>query len=281
MKLYVGGVRGTTSVTGEAFAHYGGDSSSFLIEGPSGERVIIDAGTGIHHVASRLQGNPPESYAALLLFSHFHLDHLAGLPSFAPLYEEQWTIEMASRVMEELVAEDVVHSLLSPPLWPLTIDEFKARKRYRILDAESMEGPNLYGALQIRWCPTHHPGGSTAFRVDEPGVGSVVIATDLEWAESTDEEKSWLVALCATPAPADVLVFDGKYAPDQYEPFRGWGHSTWKEGIDLAQTCGVRELWITHHDRSMNDEACRKRDDEIRSVWDSAGLLKQGQEIAW
>lgn len=281
MKFFAGGVRGTASVTDEAFAQYGGDTTSFLIEGPTGERVIIDAGSGLRNVACRLCANPPESFAALLLFSHFHLDHVAGFPSFAPLYDERWTIELASRILEDIAVEELARSFVRPPLWPLTLDDMRAAKRYRILDAESMEAPSIYGALEIRWCPLRHPGGSTAFRIDAPDPGSLVVATDVEWDESTREEKDALIALCATPAPADVLIFDGKYDPAEYEAVRGWGHSTWKEGIDLARSCGIKKLWITHHDPSMNDAACDRRDEEIQSVWPGAGLLRQGQEIAW
>lgn len=280
MKLFVGGARGGETVTDPAYCRYGGDTTSFWIAGAGGEQIVVDAGTGIGSVARRMQAGVPSARALLLLFSHFHLDHMAGLPSFTPLYDPNWTVEMASRVFDDLTVEDVVSSFVAPPLWPLTLDELAAAKRFRILDGESMERPSQYGGLHVRWCVLHHPGGSTAFRIEEPATGtSLVIATDVEWAEADEEHRAALKELCATPQGADLLVFDGKCAPDNYEPYRGWGHSTWQEGIDLAQACGVKQLRITHHGPEMDDEACDARNREIQAVWTAASLARQGEEI--
>lgn len=282
MKLLIGGVRGGMAVADPAFADYGGDSSCFLVEGQGGERIVIDAGTGLRNIQQRLFEAPPESRTVLILFSHFHLDHVAGLPSFKLLYDDAWTVEMASRVHDDLTISDVAHSFVNPPIWPLALDDMKAGKRFRVWDEESMEGPSQYGGLTIRWCPLHHPGGSTAYRIDEPASGrSLVVATDVEWAESSDEEKGWLERLCRLPRPADVLIFDGKCEPDDYEPYRGWGHSTWLEGVELAQRCGVKQLLITHHDPAVNDDACATRDATIQAAWPQARLARQGEWITF
>jgi phosphoribosyl 1,2-cyclic phosphodiesterase len=277
MKVYFGGVRGGGPMTEPTCNEFGGDTTSFLIEGDAGERIIIDAGTGLRHVQRRLASLAPHNRAVCILFSHYHLDHLAGLPSFQPLYEEGWNIEMAARIFDELTVEDIAASFVNPPIWPLHIDELKATKRFRILDDESMEATTAYGGLAIRWCPLHHPGGSTAFRIEEPASGaSVVIATDVEWAESTAEEHRWLNELCATPHGADLLVFDGKYTADEYPAYRGWGHSTWQEGIELARSTGVKQLLITHHDITLDDAAARTREQEIQAAWPQAALARQG-----
>ena len=280
MKLYFGGVRGGQPVPDPAFQQIGGDTTSFLVSGHQGEAVIVDAGTGLRNVYSQLSRTLPDTRTALLCCSHFHLDHLAGLPTFPALYDEAWSLELVARVIGDLTMEDIVSAFVHPPLWPLALDELGAGKRFRILDDESMQAASIYGSLELRWCPLHHPGGSTAFRIDEPASGqSVVIATDLEWSESEEAERQWLRQLCAEPTPASVLVFDGKYAPGDYDAHRGWGHSTWQEGIDLARHCGVGALWLTHHDPAMDDEAALTREDEVQAVWASARLARQGVEL--
>ena len=281
MKLYLGGVRGGRPETDAAYQQVGGNTTSFLIEGAGDERIIIDAGTGIVPIGRRLDANPPESHSLLLLFSHFHLDHLVGLPSFRPIYDQTWTLEMAAQVFGELTVEDIVSSFIQPPFWPLPLETMESVKRFRILDDESMAAPSAYGGLNVRWCPTMHPGGSTAFRIDEPATGKgLVIATDLEWSESSPEQQEQLVDLCATPCAADWLVFDGKYAPGQYAPYRGWGHSTWQEGIDLARDSGVEHLLITHHGNDLNDEGAAAREREIQAVWSQAALAREGMELS-
>lgn len=280
MRLFIGGVRGGGPVTATEFVRYGGDTTSILVEGDAGERMIVDAGSGLRHVWRHLQETSPDVRALCFLFSHYHLDHMMGLPAFKPLYEEGWTLEFAARIFDELTVEDVTNSFVNPPFWPLPLEEMASRRRFRILDDESMELPSAYGGLQMTWCPLHHPGGSTAFRIEEPVTGhSVVIATDVEWSASEDAEKEWLRRLCATPTPADLLIFDGTYSDAEYESCRGWGHSTWQEGVDLARNSGVKRLLITHHAEHMDDAAADLRDQEIRAAWDQAGLVKQGEQI--
>lgn len=280
MKLYIGGVRGGGPVTEPGYTRIGGDTTCFLIEGDAGERMIVDAGSGLSYVWQRLQKTSPDVRALCFLFSHYHLDHMLGLPAFPPLYDEGWTVEFAARIFDELTVEDVTNSFVNPPFWPLPLEEMVSRRRFRILDDESMEQPCAYGSLQMMWCPLHHPGGSTAFRIEEPTTGqSVVIATDVEWQESEEYEKEWLRRLCAKPKPADLLIFDGKYDAADYEKFKGWGHSTWQEGIELARSTGVKRLLISHHDETLSDEAADQRNADIKAAWDEAELARQGQEV--
>lgn len=280
MRVFIGGVRGGGPVTGPAFAKYGGDTTSFLIEGQAGERMIVDAGSGLNHVWNELETGSPDVRALCLLFSHYHLDHMMGLPAFKPLYEEGWTLEFAARIFDELTVEDVAHSFVNPPFWPLALEDMASRRRFRILDDESMESPSMYGGLQMTWCPLHHPGGSTAYRIEEPATGqAVVIATDVEWGESDDNEKEWLRKLCSTPSSASLLIFDGKYADAEYAAVRGWGHSTWQEGVALAQATGIPRLLITHLDEAMDDDAAARRDAEISAASESARLARQGEWI--
>ena len=48
---------------------------------------------------------------------------------------------------------------------------------------------------------------------------------------------------------ADVFVYDAQYSPEQLATERkGWGHSTWLEGVKIARECKVRNLILFHHD---------------------------------
>lgn len=45
------------------------------------------------------------------------------------------------------------------------------------------------------------------------------------------------------------------YTEDEYERFRGWGHSTWQEGAKLCANAGAGQLIAFHHDPDHDDEA--------------------------
>lgn len=277
MKLFIGGVRGGQSIADKQYATFGGETTCYMVEGTAGERVILDAGTGLRIVEARLREEPPPFKNILFLFSHFHLDHVSGLPSFTLLHDEEWTLEFASRIIGESTAEDVLDSFIRPPLWPLSWDDMKANRRYRIFDAESMEAPSQYGDLSIRWCPLEHRGGATAFRIDEvASASSVVVATDVEWSLSSPEDRAAFLGLCTQPGPTHTLIMDGQYSAENYPAHRGWGHSTWEEVVALAQEAGVERLYITHHDLNLTDAEAEKREEAIKHIWPAAALTRQG-----
>ena len=52
---------------------------------------------------------------------------------------------------------------------------------------------------------------------------------------------------------ADYLIYDSTYSDEEYERFKGFGHSTWQEGVRLAEEAGVETLVIFHHDPGHDD----------------------------
>jgi ribonuclease BN (tRNA processing enzyme) len=200
-----------------------------------------------------------------------------GFPSCPLLLNPEWSVDIAMAKRPDVEdLEEAIRGWMIPPWWPVTLDMMPARKQFTMLEPYSTETPLLIGGLEIRWCPQEHPGGSTAFRIDEPSTGSsVVISTDVEWSASSPELQKALQDLCRD---ATWLIFDGKCTPEEYERFRGYGHSTWMEGIELARSCGVENLIITHHGTDMTDEVCDAREAAIQAVWDKTQLARQGMQ---
>src|SRR4051812_25960224 len=88
MRVTFWGVRGSIATSGEAFARYGGNTTCVEIE-TAGERIIIDAGTGLRPLGQKLMGESRLTGApvrASFLFTHLHWDHIQGFPFFAPGY---------------------------------------------------------------------------------------------------------------------------------------------------------------------------------------------------
>lgn len=278
MKLIIGGCRGTNPVCQPDFLKFGGETTSFLCEGGAGEHLLIDAGTGVRLLGERLERHATRK-SALLLMTHFHLDHLMGLPALSLIYNAQWSIEMASPVHQGHHIEEIMPRLLDRPFWPLQVEDLASHVRFRTLPGEQSVAPLGLGGLQIRWCPLHHPGGCTAYRIDEPASAtSVVIATDVEWGEASADNRELLRGLIHRPTPATVLVMDGQFTSDEYSRHRGWGHSTWKECADLARETDVQHLLITHHAPTRTDAQLEKLEPEIRHYWPVASLARERSE---
>ena len=279
MKVVFGGVRGTSCVAQPEFARFGGDTTSLLVEGSAGGHILIDAGTGIRQLGERIAeaGDPSR---ALLLITHYHLDHVMGLPSLPLLYRPDASVWMASPPRAGRAVEKVVRQLMAQPYWPVQMEDLHATIRFLKWKDVASKKPFRFGEFDVRWCPVHHPGGCTAYRVDEWGSGaSLVFATDIEWALSSPKEKGDFLKLCTEPAPAGLLVMDGQFNRRGYAPFKGWGHSTWEDTVDVARETGVGALLITHHAPENSDQQLRNLEGIVRKTFARAGLARVGQEI--
>ncbi len=81
------GVRGSIASPGPDTAAVGGNTS--CVEVVCGKtRIVLDAGTGLRGLGNHLlrEGQPLD---LTLLLSHYHWDHIQGLPFFVPVYMKQ------------------------------------------------------------------------------------------------------------------------------------------------------------------------------------------------
>src|SRR5215813_11019971 len=78
------GVRGSVPCPGPETARYGGNTA--CVEVRCGDRLLVfDAGSGLRSLGSSLCEKTAGVQADIFL-SHCHIDHIAGLPFFAPAY---------------------------------------------------------------------------------------------------------------------------------------------------------------------------------------------------
>ena len=122
MKVIFGGVRGSGPVTGAQYTVYGGDTTSILVLGDSGERILIDAGTGLNNLMPHL-GESTD--ALVMLLTHYHLDHLMGLASFKPLYQRDRPIKIVGMVPASGTPDtwQALNTLMDEPYWPVSLQD--------------------------------------------------------------------------------------------------------------------------------------------------------------
>jgi len=255
-------------VTGRQFARHGGHTTCFSLRTSQG-LIVVDAGTGIIALADRLKREaklPPIT----LLFTHFHLDHVIGLPLFHPIYRPEARITMLADPARTEAWRQTLKTLVGRPYWPVALLDCPARIRLRNLPAS--RSSMLCHGVRISWCPVRHPQQCLAYRL-ETADGRIVIATDREPGQARLDER--FLEFCRG---ADVLIVDAQYAPRERAAHRGWGHGTWEEGVAIAREAGVGELILTHHDRYRTDaqlaaivRQARRRFPKTRAAYD--GLI--------
>lgn len=269
MRIEFFGVRGTFPSATKERTSYGGHTLCTRVTTKGGADILIDAGTGIRplgdkFLAARRPGRP---LRLSLLFTHFHLDHIVGLPFFGPLYDETAEIDFYSwREPDDL--REILGRFTSSPFYPVPFEKTPVLKRFHWIGADGL----MIDTVRITTCPLHHPQGSVAYRLIEESK-AVVLATDTEHpAEGLDGR------LAEFSRKSRVLVYDAMFTPEEYAEGRvGWGHSTWREGVRLAQAAGVGRLLLSHlnpdhSDRTLDGIARRARREFRSTACASEGL---------
>jgi len=275
MRIVLGGVRGSSPRSHPDFMRFGGATSSVLVENDAGARVVLDAGTGLRTLLPYLE-SADDRQPVLMLFTHYHLDHLIGLPPFPPLYNPEWGIVFAAPVREGVTVEAALKRLTDKPFWPAP---FRARQHFIDLPEESDPSPFSHGPFVVRWCAVHHRNGCHAYRIEAPQTGeTMAVVTDLELAASDEHERAALFRLCREPTPVDVLVMEGH---GEASRFADWGHSTWPETIGFAKAVEARQLVITHHAPDDDDMSLSQRQLDVQALMPNACLGCEGMTLVW
>jgi phosphoribosyl 1,2-cyclic phosphodiesterase len=82
IKLY--GTRGSIPVSSRSIRKYGGNTTCLYVESENGDSIIVDAGSGIRDLGLYLTKNNKSKLN--LLFTHYHWDHMQGMPFFIPIF---------------------------------------------------------------------------------------------------------------------------------------------------------------------------------------------------
>src|SRR5918998_6319063 len=113
------GTRGSTCASGPQFVEFG--SHTPCVEVRCGERLfVLDAGTGLSALGNELGTLVPSEVD--ILFSHVHLDHIAGLPFFKPaVLNPGRVIRTHCGNLDGRSAAEAADRLFSPPLFPISL----------------------------------------------------------------------------------------------------------------------------------------------------------------
>ncbi len=242
MEIRVWGARGSIPTPTAENLGYGGNTSCVEAILSTGESFIFDAGTGIRNLGiAQLAALTKRSHIHLFL-THFHWDHLQGLPFFPPLYDPSKTITFHSaRPIEEL--KEILRAQMVSPYFPIMFDKLPSTIRFEHVGETALD----FGPARICSFPLNHPQGAHGYRVETAGA-SFVYATDHEHGDHAAD-----AVLRRAAQNADVLFYDAQFTPGEYPSHRGWGHGTWLEGTCVAKDAGVKRLVLFHHDPGHND----------------------------
>ena len=270
MRIKFWGVRGSTPTPQSDNLRYGGNTSCVEVR-LGDDRYIFDCGTGFRSLGQHLQRESEgKAIHAHILVSHFHWDHIQGIPFFGPLYdnpENSFSFHSSSRTR---TLKRVLEEQMAAPYFPVGMSEMKAQRGFYNLEEGRVQ---LNGVtVEAKWL--NHPQGCLGFRL-ETKDGVLVYATDNEPGDPTFDKNVRKLA-----AGADVLIYDAQYLPEEYEARkRGWGHSHWREAINVVMESGAKELILFHHDPDHDDACIDKVVKQARDHYPKVQAAAEGMEI--
>jgi len=237
------GVRGSIACAGDTHARYGGNTSCLEVRcGP--HLLIFDAGTGLRPLGASLAAKG--GMTGDLFLTHTHLDHIVGLPFFAPMYDPANRIRVwAGHLQPQMTLHEALSKFMAAPLFPVPLKVFSCNISYHDFRAGETLAPRP--DVRLRTAPLNHPNGATGYRI-EYGGHSICYVTDTEHKEGQRDQT--IVDLIRD---SDIVIYDATYTDDEYPKYRNWGHSTWQEGVRLCDAAGAKRLVIFHHDPSHDD----------------------------
>jgi phosphoribosyl 1,2-cyclic phosphodiesterase len=262
------GVRGSLATPGPATLRTGGNTSCVEVR-CGGELIIFDMGTGLKPLGNSLRKQGP--VRANLFVSHYHWDHIVGLPFFGPAYDprSELTIHGATRKGRDV--RQILAGQMIDPYFPVDLGIFNARLRF--VPLQDGGHANL-GEVRVYAFELNHPGGALGYRV-ECGDKALVYATDFEHGTGADDR------LVEVSRGADLMIFDAQYTPSEYEApppqgRKGWGHSTYEMGATLARLAGVKQLALFHHEPERDDEGIEEIAGLARRIHPGAFAAREG-----
>ena len=203
-----------------------------------------------------------------VLLTHFHWDHIQGLPFFAPLFKSDAHVTFYTD--KELAAiKETLEGQMARPYFPVPFEAVAARREYRDLRGETI----VAGEARVHSFPLNHPQGACGYRIEVDGA-AIVHVTDHEHGNANIDR-----GVRDYASGADVLIYDAQYTPEEYEAKQGWGHSTYLEAARVARDAGIRQLILFHHDPRHNDEFMLGMLQRAQQHFENTQLAQEGWTI--
>lgn len=262
---------------GPATIGYGGNTSCLEVITATGARYIFDAGSGIRPLGQRIG-----VVDADLFLTHFHWDHIQGLPFFMPLYNPESRLRVHGAKQGDTDIQTLIAGQMGPVYFPIPFQAVSADLRFHHLDGEPWQD----GSACVRSMRVRHPGFTHGYRIESGGASIGYFPdNELVGGHYPLDQRQTYAELVDFLGGVDLLIHDAMFTETEYSLHQGWGHSTFTQAVELAQNAGAGKLLLFHHAPERTDAELTRileglRDDIARRGSTlEVGVAAEGEEL--
>jgi phosphoribosyl 1,2-cyclic phosphodiesterase len=224
------------------FGTVGGNTPCVSVSlGKPDELIVFDCGSGLRELGIACAQKKPAISNYHLFFSHFHWDHINGLPFFGPAYDPSVTVDFYS---PQKNLEASLIGQMTSPYFPVHMESMACEKHFHFV-----ENQVILDNVTIRCKRMNHPGDSYSYMMND-GKHRFIYATDTELSAAdfikNDENTAFF-------QKADLIVIDCQYTLGEAIEKYNWGHSAFSMAVDFAANWGIKHMVLFHHDPAYND----------------------------
>jgi phosphoribosyl 1,2-cyclic phosphodiesterase len=264
MRVRFWGVRGSVPYATPGSIQHGCNTPCLeLIDDANGRRLILDAGSGIVGVGGTLDA----AAEIPIVLTHYHWDHVQGLPFFAPLYRAGTSVAVWAPALGREFAD--IDAMFEAPFFPVPYDRLPSRPAICM----NSGARTTINGFDVSAQPLNHPGGAFAYRI-RGFESDLVYATDHEFGNPDID-----LALAHFASGAGALVLDSHFTPEEMPMHKGWGHSDWSQCARFAADCRAKSLWLFHHKPGRPDDEMRQIERAAREMFPETHAAKEGDEF--
>lgn len=220
----------------------GGNTACVELETEDNQIIILDAGSGLHEMSKRYYEQSENVFHVFI--SHFHWDHIQGLPFFTPFYNKKSVFHFYSPWPATF---DLLKTQMSYPFFPTKIESCTSNIFFHLIQPGKKE---QIGKVSVSSKKMTHPGSSYAYSFEENDK-KFVYATDVELTAVDKKEETANMEFFKN---ADMLILDAQYTIEELHIKSNWGHSSCCHCVDYASQWEIKKLYLFHHEPNYDDK---------------------------
>ena len=252
MEVIFHGVRGSTPTAHAPFLKYGGNTTCTEIRSEK-YQFLFDAGTGFQNVEIL------KDRQVYLFFSHFHYDHIQGLPFNGAIFDPSNSVTISSGLVNADDLKHVFTRAFQPMYFPIPLVE--TLKNLRFTEFDVVQNTLLLSSdTTIDPIKLNHPGGASGYIIRE-GDKKVCCFLDHEFGGDDKVDLN----LISQAQGADLVIWDGMFLDSELVAKKGWGHSSIEQGVSLAEKSECKKIAIAHHAPNRTDEQLKELENNLPS----------------